>query len=422
MRYRPAPIAVALALVLLAVPAAFTGVMAAPVVRAQTPPPTPVPPFGSPSPFPTALETPAPAPTPPRISAASAILQDLSTGQVLYAKADGRRRPIASVTKIMTALLALEEVDPSVRVTVSANAASQLGAGLGLTVGERLSVENLLYASMLQSSNDAAVVLAERVAGTESAFVVAMNARAVAMGLRDTRFLGPTGLDDGGYSTAREVAAITRAAYQWPLFARIVRTRFRTIPAPSGPDRRIQNRNVLLWLYSPTIGVKTGFTSAAGHCLVVAARFESMELLAVVLGAPDDSFSDGAALIDYGLRRFRRVTFLDRGESLGTLLLEGASVEAVAAEELIRLVREDHVDTIEYELRPAKDLRLPIHVGQKVGREVVFVNGKRAASVDAVAAAPVPPAPAPTPGQSPSLLDDTAVLDAVIRALLAAFG
>jgi D-alanyl-D-alanine carboxypeptidase (penicillin-binding protein 5/6) len=416
MRSRPAPIAVALAIVLLATAAASTG------VRAQTPPPTPVPPSGSPSPFPTVLETPKPAPTPPRVTAGSAILQDLSTGQVLYAKADGRRRPIASVTKIMTALLALEEVDPSVRATVSANAASQLGAELGLTVGERLSVRNLLYASMLQSSNDAAVALAERVAGTESAFVSAMNARVGEMGLRDTLFLGPTGLDDGGYSTAREVAAITRAAYGWPLFAKIARTRFRSIPAPSGPDRRIQNRNVLLWLYSPTIGVKTGFTSAAGHCLVAAARFETTELLAVVLGAPEDAFSDGAALLDYGFRRFRRVTFLDRGESLGTLSVEGASVEAVAAEELVRLVREDHVDTIEYELRPAEDLRLPILAGQKVGREVVFVNGKRVAGVDAVAAAPVRPVPVPAPGRSPSLLDDMAVLAAVIRALLAAFG
>jgi D-alanyl-D-alanine carboxypeptidase (penicillin-binding protein 5/6) len=416
MRSRPAPTAVALALVLLATTAASAS------VHAQTPPPTPVPPSGSPSPFPTVLETPAPAPTPPRITAGSAILQDLSTGQVLYAKAEGRRRPIASVTKIMTALLALEEVDPSVKATVSANAASQLGAELGLTVGERLSVRNLLYASMLQSSNDAAVALAERVAGTESAFVSAMNARGREMGLRDTLFLGPTGLDDGGYSTAREVATITRAAYRWPLFARIARTRFRSIPASSGTDRRIQNRNVLLWLYSPTIGVKTGFTSAAGHCLVAAARFETMELLAVVLGSPEDAFSDGAALLDYGFRRFRRVTFLDRGESLGTFSVEGASVQAVAAEELVRLVREDHLDAIEYELRPAEDLRLPILGGQKVGREIVFVNGKRVAAVDAVAAAPVSAVPEPTPGRSPSPLDDVSVLAAVIRALLAAFG
>jgi D-alanyl-D-alanine carboxypeptidase len=147
-----------------------------------------------------------------------------------------------------------------------------------------------------------------------------------------------------------------------------------------------------------------------------------MELLAVILGSPVDAFSDGAALLDYGFRRFRRVTFLDPGESLGTVLLDGGSVEAVAAEELVRLVREDHVDSIRYELRPARDLRLPILPGQSVGREVVFVNGKRVAAVDAVAAAPARPAPAPPPGRSPSLLESAAVLAAVIRALLATFG
>jgi D-alanyl-D-alanine carboxypeptidase (penicillin-binding protein 5/6) len=421
MRPRPARIAVALAVVLLACAAAFHGVRADAVTGGQTPPPTPVPPYGSPSPFPTALQTPAPAPTPPKISAGSAVLQDLSTGQVLYAKEAARRRPIASVTKVMTALVTLEEVEPSRRATVSANAASQSGAELGLTVGERLSVKDLLYATLLQSSNDAAVALAERAEGTESAFVSAMNAAAGAMGLRDTRFLDPTGLDDGGYSTAMNVAEITRAAYGWPLFERIVRTKFRTISAPSGANRRIQNRNVLLWLYSPTVGVKTGYTTAAGHCLVAAARFEGTELLAVVLGAPEDAFSDGAALLDYGFRRFRRVTFLDPGESLGTVLLDGTSVEAVAAEELVRLVREDHVDRIEYELRPARDLRLPVLPGQMVGREVVFVNGKRVAAVDAVAAAPTQAAPTRSPGGSSPLLDDTAVLGAVIRALLALF-
>jgi D-alanyl-D-alanine carboxypeptidase (penicillin-binding protein 5/6) len=422
MRPRPAAIAVALAVGLLASAAAFHGLRAEAVARSQTPPPTPVPPFGSPSPFPTALETPPPAPTPPSIRAGSAVLQDLSTGQVLYAKEAGRRRPIASVTKIMTALVTLEEVHPSRRATVSANAASQIGAELGLTVGERLSVKDLLYASLLQSSNDAAVALAERAEGTESAFVSAMNARAGAMGLRDTRFLDPTGLDDGGYSTALDVAEITRSAYEWPLFERIVRTKFRAIAAPSGRNRRIQNRNVLLWLYSPTVGVKTGYTTGAQHCLVAAARFEGMDLLAVVLGAPEDAFSDGAALLDYGFRRFRRVTFLDPGESLGTVLLDGTTVEAVAAGELVRLVREDLVDRIEYELRPARDLRLPVLPGQKVGREVVFVNGKRIAAVDAVAAPPPRSAPGPPPGGSSSLLDHEAVLAAVIRALLAVFG
>jgi D-alanyl-D-alanine carboxypeptidase (penicillin-binding protein 5/6) len=267
------------------------------------------------------------------------------------------------------------------------------------------------------------VALAERVGGTEPAFVSAMNDRAEELGLRDTRFFGPTGLDDRGYSTARDVAAMTREAFEWPLFARIVRTRFRTIPAASGPDRRIQNRNVLLWLYSPTIGVKTGFTGAAGHCVVAAARFEGVELLAVVLGAPEDAFTDGAALLDYGFRRFRVVTFVDPGEPLGTVSLGGGvRVVAVAAKELVRLVREDHLDSIEYRLVPTKGLRGPILAGQKVGREVVLVDGRRVGAVDALAAAPVPgPSPRPAPDGTPSVEVAGRALAAVMRALLAPF-
>jgi D-alanyl-D-alanine carboxypeptidase (penicillin-binding protein 5/6) len=382
MRPRIAPKAVALA-VALAVLTHLTG--SGPPASADTPPPTPVPPSGSPSPFPTALETPKPAATPPKITAPSAILQDLETGQVLYSKASEDRRPIASITKLMTVLLALESERLGETATVTANAATQRGTELGLGVGERISVRDLLYASLLQSANDAAVTLAEHVAGTESQFVLLMNGRAEAMGLSGSRFLGPTGLDDRGYSTAQDVAAITRAAYEFPVFERIVRTRFRTIRSVSGPARRIQNRNVLLWLYSPAIGVKTGFTTPAGHCLVVAVRWEGRELLAVILGSPRDAFSDGAALVDYGLRQFRRVTFLDRGESLGRIMVEGEPVEAVAAEELVKLVREDRVDEIEYQLRPLSGLTLPITAGQKLGREVVFIRGHRAGSVDVVA-------------------------------------
>jgi D-alanyl-D-alanine carboxypeptidase len=136
LRSRLAPAAAAITLVLLCVTPSG--------LRAQTPPPTPVPPSGSPSPFPTALETPKPTPEPPEITAGGAILLDLGTGQVLHSKAADRRRPIASITKIMTALLTLEALDPSRSATVSATAASQLGAELGLAAGERLTVKDLL--------------------------------------------------------------------------------------------------------------------------------------------------------------------------------------------------------------------------------------------------------------------------------------
>ncbi|MGH2573430.1 MAG: D-alanyl-D-alanine carboxypeptidase family protein [Actinomycetota bacterium] len=420
-RLSPAAVALAVGLAILTPIAGSGAVSAAPVgAVADAPTLTQVPPSGSP----TVLETTSPAPTPPRVTAPSAILQDLETGQVLFSRAPDQRRPIASVTKVMTALVVLESESPSASTTVTANAASQRGAELGLGVGERIRVRELLYAILLQSANDAAVALAEHVAGSEPGFVLMMNRRADVMGLSGTRFFGPTGLDDRGYSTAQDIAAITRAAYEFPLFARIVRTRFRTVRSLTGPARRIQNRNVLLWRYSPTIGVKTGFTMPAGHCLVAAARWEGRELLAVVLGSPEDAFGDGAALVDYGLRRFRRVTLLDRGDSLGQIVVEGRPVQAAAAEQLVQLVRDDRIDEIEYVLRPVAGLTLPILAGQKIGREIVFIGDRRAGAVDAVAAASVargPPVAQPAAGLGSAMQSALRLVAALFMALVEAF-
>src|SRR6266542_1412679 len=252
-------------------------------VRPSIPPPTPEGPGNSPSPFPTVLHTPQTASHTPRMAAPEAILEDLDTGQILFERNPDSPRPIASLTKIMTALLVLRGGEPTGAATVSAAAAAQNGSTLGLRPGERPSVLALLYALMLQSSNDAAVALAENAAGTSARFVELMNRRAAALGLRHTRYFSPSGLDDRGYSTARDLAAVTRTADQVPLFQSIVATRTRDIPAPAGPPRHIQNRNVLLWLYPGATGVKTGSTPGAGSCLVATARQGARGLVAVVL-------------------------------------------------------------------------------------------------------------------------------------------
>src|SRR3989454_2788777 len=239
-----------------------------PARATSTPPPTPVPPDGSPSPFPTVLPTPRPSLTPPPLGAPSAILEDLGTGQVLFAKAPDGRRPIASPTKVMTALVVLSRTKPGDTVVVDGTAAFQSGSVLGLRVGERITVRELLFALLIQSSNDAAAALAEHVGGTVSGFVGMMNRRAARMGLSHSHFTTPSGLEGGGYSSARDLAAMTRAAYDDPLFLQIVATRFHHVPSPSGPPRPIQNRNVLLWLYPGAIGGKTGFTTPARHSLI----------------------------------------------------------------------------------------------------------------------------------------------------------
>jgi D-alanyl-D-alanine carboxypeptidase (penicillin-binding protein 5/6) len=412
-------------LVLAAVPALHSVGVAAP------PPPTPVPPSGSPSPFPTVLRTPPPGPVAPRLTSPSAVLEDIDTGQVLYAKGANLPRPIASLTKVMTALVVLEDASPAETVVVSARAAGASGSQLGLVVGERISVEQLLYALLMQSSNDAAVALAEHVGGSMEAFVGRMNRKAERMGLRRTRFRDPAGLDDRGHSTARDLAVIVRAAYREPLFDRITRTKFHGIPAPSGKTRRIQNRNVLLWLYPGAIGVKTGFTTPAQHCLIAAADRDGARLVVVALGSPGDDaagvFTDGASLLNFGYEAFRKVTLVARGQSLGRVMVERRPVEVVAHEDLTRFVRRDQAAAISRSLAMDSGLVLPVVEGQRVGKEVVFVGGKRVGAIEVIAAATVwrsATTAAPGPERNAevsSLLQSLRLIMAMLRTLFGAF-
>jgi D-alanyl-D-alanine carboxypeptidase (penicillin-binding protein 5/6) len=270
------------------------------------------------------------------------VLGDLDTGRILWGTQAKERRPIASITKIMTALIVIQRTDPSDVVTVSPDAAAPArSAGvseLGLVPGERISIQDLLYALLLQSANDAAVALAEHVAGSVEAFVDDMNAEARRLHLADTRFASPNGLDDAGYSSARDLALLTRAAFESSLFASIVRTKFHRIPSPSGRPRMIQNRNVLLWLYPGALGVKTGFTTPAGFCVVAAATRDGLRLVAVVLGEPGEPFSDAAAVLDYGFTSFERRELVVGGQGFGSVAIGGRDVQVSAGSGLTGLV------------------------------------------------------------------------------------
>ncbi|MEX2457716.1 MAG: D-alanyl-D-alanine carboxypeptidase family protein [Actinomycetota bacterium] len=336
------------------------------------PPPTPVPPDGSLSPYPTALATPPPSDEPPELRAEAAALVDLDAGQVLFARDGRERRPIASLTKIMTALVVLELVAPGDPVTASAVAAGQSGAELGLVVGETLPARELLYALLLQSANDAAVALAEHVEGSVAGFVDRMNDRAEALGLEDTEFFSPNGLDDRGFSTAVDLARLTRLALDVPEIARIVGTKVHDVPAPEGEPRHIQNRNALLWLYRGALGVKTGFTTAAGFCLIVAAERDGERLVAVVLGEPSQAWDDAATLMNYGFEAFERRAVVSSGEALEPVSVQGYAVPAVAGRTVYAYVDEGPV---RIDVRPLGGLKLPVQEGQRLGLAVVRVGG-----------------------------------------------
>ncbi len=362
------------------------------------PPPTPVPPDGSLSPFPLSLDTPADASLPPDLSAPSAILADLDTGQVLFAKDADARRPIASLTKIMTGLLVLEESHPADIVTVAPDAVipedSRPGvSALGLEAGERISVENLLFALLLQSANDAAVALADHVSGTQARFVRDMNARGAALGMRRTRFRSPNGLDDRGYSTARDLMTLTRTAMAIPRFEDIVATRFHAIPAPDGVTRHIQNRDALLWLYASATGVKTGYTTRAGYCVIATAEREGRRLVTVVLGAPGDAFSDAAALMDYGFAGFTDHRFVTAGEPGGVVTLPGGNVPVEVGADLSALVEIASLDAVREQVIVDPSAAYPPAPGERVARLKITLPGLTVGRVPLVVSSVPPPPP-----------------------------
>ena len=232
------------------------------------------------------------------VSARAATLYEPKTQTFLYEKNADMRLPMASTTKIMTALVVLEHADLDTKVTVDPRAVDVEGSSLYLTEGEVLTVEELLFGLMLRSANDAAEALACEIAGSVPAFVEMMNEKAVAMGLTDTHFETPHGLDGKEhYTTARELAYITAAALENEDFRRIVSTYKVTLG--DDPVRLVVNHNKLLSLYDGAVGVKTGFTKKSGRCLVGAAEREGLTLITVTLDAPSD-WSDHETLFDLG--------------------------------------------------------------------------------------------------------------------------
>jgi serine-type D-Ala-D-Ala carboxypeptidase (penicillin-binding protein 5/6) len=366
------------------------------------PPPTPVAVPGggtSPSPFPTVLRTPPPSTMAPQLPAAAAVLEDLGTGQVLFSSNAGDERPIASLTKLMTAVLVLRRASLDEVVTVSRAASEGIGgvgiSELGLQTGERIAVRQLLYALLLQSANDAAVALAQDVSGSVARFVDRMNVEARRLGMRHTRFFSPNGLDDRGYSTALDLARLARVAFAMPEFQRIVMTRFHEIAAPSGPPREIQNRNVLLWLYRGAVGGKTGYTSAAGFCIVAAAQRDGMRLVSVVLGDPGEPFSAAATLLNYGFDAFARTHLVGAGQAFGPVTVQGHAIDVATRRPLDALVRSDaHV---RFDVVAHPNVTYPPGVGEPIATLRVDAGSALLRRIPLVVTHVPPP---PEPGRS----------------------
>lgn len=256
-------------------------------------------------------------PSPSAISAFSAILMEAESGRTVWEKQADLPLPMASTTKIMTALTALSLASPDTRICVDEEAVGLEGSSIYLESGECLTLEQLLYALLLESANDAAAAIAIGLCGSISAFAEEMNRIADSLSLSATHFCNPHGLDEEDhYTTAADLARITREALKHPLFRQIVSTEKASIPHPTLPEgRRLGNHNKLLHRYFGCIGVKTGYTKKSGRCLVSAAERDGVTLIAVTLRAADD-WQDHETLLDYGFSAFRSFTLCDANELL----------------------------------------------------------------------------------------------------------
>lgn len=322
----------------------------------------------------------------PSLSADAAVLMDALTGQVLFEKNGTQRRPPASTTKIMTALLALQGGELDREVTVSAAAASVGEASLDLRAGERLLLGELVYGALLQSGNDACVAIAEHIAGTETNFVLLMNQKARLLGACDTSFKNTNGLPaPGHYSTARDLAVLARYALGNPVFKDIVGTREKIIG--SREKRYLHNTNHLLWSYPGADGVKTGTTDEAGGCLVASATREGRRLISVVLHS-ENRWIDSIRLLDHGFESFEYVRLLGKGETYDRIAVkEGLTgeVRAVALAELGAVISRGRREDLETRVELKRDLVAPVSRGEKVGRVELLLNGKMVGSTDLVA-------------------------------------
>lgn len=241
----------------------------------------------------------------PIIGARSALLLDVPSNTELYAKEADTVRPIASLAKLMTALLVTEALQTEQTVTAGPISTTDQESRLGLTAGEQFRTDDLLAAMMILSANDAAEVLAVQAAGSRQAFIDRMNQRARELGLANTRFDNPSGFDEGrSVSSVRDLARLSRVVLAEPRIREVVAQRERTITNAAGKPYTFSNTDELLGSYLPIAGLKTGTTDQAGFCLISVLRSGDRQLLAVALNSPD-RFQENKSMLDWGLRAYR---------------------------------------------------------------------------------------------------------------------
>jgi len=316
------------------------------------------------------------------VSAAAAVLMDVTTGDILLGKQTDTRRPPASTTKIMTAILGLELGRPDEVVTVSQKAAAVGEATLHLDPGEKITLYELITGALVRSGNDACVAIAEHIAGSEEQFVKLMNKKALALGAQNTNFVNTNGLPrKEHYSTAKDLALMARHGLQIPQFASITRQKETEIHFLE-PDvfMDLRNTNKLLWNYPYANGVKTGTTTAAGKCLVASATKEGRQLLVVVLNAPD-RFGDAKKLLEWGFEKTETIRLVEAGQAVAEFSSKKKSVQVFIDNPIDVSIAKVERGKLQTRVVWEKTANLPVRAGERLGRLEVWLGERKLNSV-----------------------------------------
>ncbi len=323
------------------------------------------------------------------ISANSAVLIDTRYGTVIFEKNSSKQMTMASTTKIMTAICAIEEGDMDKEYKIDDRAVGVEGSSIYLAKGETLTLRELVYGLMLNSGNDAAVAIAFAVSGSVENFASLMNKKATEIGVKNTQFKNPNGLDEEGhYTTAYDLAKITAYAMKNPEFKQIVSTYQTTVKGPEG-KRYLTNHNKLLKRMEGCVGVKTGFTKKSGRCLVSACERDGVSLVAVTLNAPDD-WNDHMKMMDYGFTATTNKTVFTQGEYMGSVEVKDGTKKKIDAlcqtSFSIPAVSGKKYVTV-YEV--PRFVQAPVKKGDALGEAMVYMEGTLIDKVPVVASCDV---------------------------------
>ena len=317
--------------------------------------------------------TPVLAAEKPSVSAEGAVLMDAETGTVLFEKEADQKRLIASTTKIMTALVVLEccnDLDQTLKVP--AEAVGVEGSSMYLQAEQLVTVRDLLYGLLLKSGNDAAAALAIHCAGSIDPFSAKMNEKAASLGMKNSAFQNPHGLNaEHHFSSARDMAILTRAAHQNEVFTKIVSSKYAQVNGIT-----IKNHNRMLWSYAGADGVKTGYTINAGRCLVSSATREGMRLIAVTLKDHND-WADHAAMLDYGFNNYSLKTLCVEDQVFREVpVIGGDNVKAKAIKTERVLLEKEEEGLLEIQVFLPRYMWQPVIPGQRIGMLTAMLDGK----------------------------------------------